>query len=383
MVWSALDLRVFILINGVMGCLMALVLFSQSRTYPKTIGGLREWSKGYLAAFGSTVLFGLQGTVHPLITVGLANVLLLLTGGYLLAGASALHKRPLPRRFLPALLCLAVPLFAWLSTDAANYHYRLIIICTALPALLVWQATIIWRFGDRKLGTWMSVVVLIALSAVMLARAYTAATSPLPIGLYSNSPMQAIYLGSLNFGLLLSAIGAILMASERLHFELAQLASKDSLTNAYTRRSLFELGENEVARCKRQGSTLAALMLDLDHFKRINDTHGHQVGDQVLTDFVQRVQGVLRRPCIVGRYGGEEFLVLLPDTNREEALLAAERIRTNATCQAGVPVCTVSIGLVCLGGVQNDSLTALIGRADAGLYRAKEMGRNRVEEALA
>ena len=119
----------------------------------------------------------------------------------------------------------------------------------------------------------------------------------------------------------------------------------------------------------------------------ISGTHGqldvNANSPTVKSMLVQRVQGVLRRPCIVGRYGGEEFLVLLPDTNREEALLAAERIRTNATCQAGVPVCTVSIGLACLGGVQNDSLTALIGRADAGLYRAKEMGRNRVEEALA
>ena len=381
MTWSAFDLRVFILINGVMGCLMALVLFSQSRSYPKSIQGLREWSIGYLLAFLSTVLFGLQNTLHPLITVGLSNVLLLLTGGYLLAGTSALHNRPLPRWFFQTLLGIAVPVFAWLSTNTTYYHYRLILICLAMPTLLLWQAVIIGRFGDRKLGANLSLVVLIALSAVMLARAYTAATSLLPIGLYANSPMQAIYLGSLNFGLLLSAIGAILMASERLHHELGQLASKDSLTNAYTRRALFELGENEIARCKRQGTPLAALMLDLDHFKRINDDHGHQVGDQVLIYFAQRVQSVLRRPAILGRYGGEEFLVLLPDTGRADALLAAERIRQSHTGQTGLPVCTVSIGVACLGDPQTDSLPALIGRADAALYCAKEMGRNRVEEA--
>lgn len=382
MIWSALDLRVFILINSVMGCLMALVLFSQSRTYPASIRGLREWATGYLLAFVSTVLFGLQNTLHPLITVGLSNVLLVLTGAYLLAGASALYHRPLPRRLIPVLLCAVLPVFAWLSTDAAYYHYRLITICLTMPTLFLWQASVIWRFGDRKLGATMAVLVLVALSSVMLLRAYTAATSPLPVGLFANSPLQAIYLGSLNFGLLLSAIGAILMASERLQFELIQLASKDSLTNAYTRRALFELGESEMARCQRQGTPLAALMLDLDHFKRVNDTHGHQVGDQVLIDFVQRVQGVLRRPAIVGRYGGEEFLVLLPDTGRVDALLAAERIRQSTTHLAGLPVCTVSIGVACLGDAQTDSLSALIGRADAGLYRAKQLGRNRVEEAL-
>ena len=361
---------------------MALVLFSQSRTYPKSIHGLREWATAYLLAFFSTVLFGLQNTLHPLITIGLANVLLLLTGGYLLAGASALHNHPLPRWFIPALSGLALPVFAWLSTDAAYYNHRLVIICIAFPMLLMWQASIVWRFGDRKLGAVLSLVVLMGLSAVMLSRAYTAATSALPTGLYANSPMQAIYLGSLSFGLLLSAIGAILMASERLHHELAQLASKDSLTNAYIRRALFELGEGEIARCKRQGTPLAALMMDLDHFKRVNDNHGHQVGDQVLIDFVQRVQGLLRRPAILGRYGGEEFLVLLPDTGRDDALLAAERIRQCTTKQPGLPVCTVSVGVACLGDPQTDSLSALIGRADAGLYRAKQMGRNRVEEAL-
>ena len=382
MTWSALDLRVFILINGVMGCLMALVLYSQSRSYPKSIHGLREWATAYLLAFFATVLYGLQNTLHPLITVGLANVLLLLTGAYALAGAAALHGRVLPSWLFPALLCFSVPAFAWLSTDRTYYHYRLTIICVALPAMLLWQAVIIGRFGDRKLGANLSLVVLVGLSAVMLLRAYTAVASPLPIGLYANSPMQAIYLGSLNFGLLLSAIGAILMASERLHIELGQLASKDSLTNAYTRRALFELGENEIARCKRHGTALAALMLDLDHFKRINDTHGHPVGEKVLIDFVQRVQGVLRRPVILGRYGGEEFLVLLPDTGREDALLAAERIRQCNTSETGLPVCTVSVGVACLGDPQTDSLTALIGRADAGLYRAKQMGRNRVEEAV-
>ena len=117
MTWSALDLRVFILINGVMGCLMALVLYSQSRSYPKSIHGLREWATAYLLAFFATVLYGLQNTLHPLITVGLANVLLLLTGAYALAGAAALHGRVLPSWLFPALLCFSVPAFAWLSTD--------------------------------------------------------------------------------------------------------------------------------------------------------------------------------------------------------------------------------------------------------------------------
>jgi diguanylate cyclase (GGDEF)-like protein len=200
-------------------------------------------------------------------------------------------------------------------------------------------------------------------------------------GNFDPTLIQGLYLGSFGLGLLLLSIGGILMASERLRAELENLASKDSLTGALTRRAFFELAENEMARSQRNGSPLSVLCLDLDHFKSINDQHGHQMGDRVLSDFVLRAQSMLRRPAIFARFGGEEFVTLLPDTDRQEALLVAERIRASTTVQPGVPVCRVSIGVASYHPAASETLSQLINRADTALYRAKALGRNRVEEA--
>ncbi|OYT93847.1 MAG: GGDEF domain-containing protein [Burkholderiales bacterium PBB3] len=363
-----------------MASLMALVLYFQSRTYPTSVQGLRQWASGQLVGFLSTVLLGLQGVLPAILTMGLSNVLVILAAALLLHGTSLHYGRALPRLFFAVLLLIEIPLYVWLSSDLQLYVWRLVGVCVSVLVILLWHAWVIGKHGSGRFAARFTLLVLLALAGVITLRGVTALLTPLPIGMFVSSPMQAVYLASFSFGILLLSIGGILMASERLHRELEQLASKDSLTGAFTRRALFELGDNEIARAQRQGTPLSALMLDLDHFKVVNDTHGHYVGDQVLNDFVQRVQGVLRRPAILGRYGGEEFVVLLPDTGREEALLVAERIRASKTVLPDVPVCQVSIGVASFAHGGPDSLRDLIGRADAGLYRAKELGRNRVEE---
>ncbi|MDO8768027.1 MAG: GGDEF domain-containing protein [Burkholderiaceae bacterium] len=381
MPFSALDLRVFIVINGVMACLMALVLYSQSRTYPKTIQGLDQWAHGQLVAFFSTVLFGLQGALHPVLSMGAANVLLLMAGGYLLSGTCRHYGKPLPQWFFPALLVMSIPVMVVLSDRVDYYLYRVLFVCTTLAVLLALHAWVMWKHGGRTFAARFMLVVLVLLTAIMAGRAATALAYPLGTSMFTLSPMQALYLGGFSFGLLLMSIGAILLASERLRQELEHLASNDSLTGAFTRRALYELGENEVARCERLGTQLSALMLDLDHFKKINDQFGHYVGDLVLSDFVQRTQGILRRPSILGRYGGEEFVALLPDTDRAEALRVADRIRNSLSTNPDLPRCEVSIGMATFEHSKSDTLRDLIARADTGLYRAKELGRNRVEEA--
>lgn len=170
----------------------------------------------------------------------------------------------------------------------------------------------------------------------------------------------------------------VLLAAERLHTEVAYLASHDSLTNALTRRHMNEVCARELVRSQRNGQSMALLIMDLDHFKAVNDTYGHQRGDQVLVDFVSKVNGLLRRPDQLARFGGEEFVALLPETSLQEALLVAERIR-EACAQPGTdPRCTVSVG-VTTNLTANDSVDSLMARADAAMYRAKAKGRNRVE----
>lgn len=379
--WTAIDLKTFILINAIMAILMAMVLWFQSRTYPKSILGLRKWAIGQFIGFVSTMLYALQGTLPPLWSSALANVLLVSAALILMYGTMRHYGQRLHRALVPCLYAVCIPLFVWLSTDSAYYLYRLLAICAILGSLFFAHAHVIWKHGDRKFAARFTLTVLLLLCTVMVTRAVTALITPPAQSLYAPSAVQALYLASFSFGLLLLALGGILMASQRLHYELEQLASKDALTGTYNRRALFELGENELARVQRQKSSLSLLMLDLDHFKAINDNHGHQIGDQVLTEFAQRLQGVLRKPAILGRYGGEEFAVLLPDTNRDEARQVVQRILEATANQSAQPHCTVSIGLATVQPDDTDTLQALISRADAALYRAKHQGRNRAEEA--
>jgi len=172
-------------------------------------------------------------------------------------------------------------------------------------------------------------------------------------------------------------------ARKAMEAELTRLATIDALTGVANRRHFMELAEAELARVHRLGQPAALLMLDLDHFKRINDTHGHAAGDAVLAAFADTLRGALRKIDHVGRLGGEEFAVLLPGAAREAAVALAERVRKATlarTVAAGgnAIVATVSIGVATLRADDERPDTALA-RADAALYRAKQAGRNRVE----
>jgi diguanylate cyclase (GGDEF)-like protein len=125
---------------------------------------------------------------------------------------------------------------------------------------------------------------------------------------------------------------------------------------------------------------MALLMLDLDHFKAVNDQHGHLVGDQVILNFVARTSSLLRQIDSFGRYGGEEFIVLLPETNPSEAMVVAERIRAAVATPNELPAYTVSIG-VTTRSYGDTTVDELLARADKALYQAKANGRNRVEIA--
>lgn len=163
--------------------------------------------------------------------------------------------------------------------------------------------------------------------------------------------------------------------------EVRAAATTDALTGAYTRGHLFMLGEQEVARARRYGHALAVLMLDVDFFKSINDGHGHAVGDEVLRAVAGRVVANCRQPDMVGRFGGDELVVLLPETGEEAAHTLAERMRV-AVCEhpvmtsCGPLAITLSVGAAALSAADAD-FEALLARADEALYAAKRAGRAR------
>jgi two-component system cell cycle response regulator len=167
------------------------------------------------------------------------------------------------------------------------------------------------------------------------------------------------------------------------------LSVTDSLVGTYNRRYLTDALALEIERSRRYGRPLAAVLTDLDLFKRINDEHGHQAGDEVLRCFVERIRASIRKNDWVARYGGEEFVIVLPETNLAEAMSTAERIRfqcasTPMVTSAGHLMVTASFGIATLEGspdMELETVATLLRRADVGLYRSKNKGRNRVTAA--
>jgi diguanylate cyclase (GGDEF)-like protein len=176
-------------------------------------------------------------------------------------------------------------------------------------------------------------------------------------------------------------------ARKQLEEQLREMATTDELTGLSNRREFMSRGEALLAHCIRQGHACAVMMADLDYFKRINDEHGHHIGDMVLKTFAKTFRKELRNFDLVGRVGGEEFAAILPETSIEKAFEVAERLR-RAVARFEVPIVTggslsftVSVGLAALKPGDGTSLDQLLRQADKALYEAKHAGRNAVVSA--
>jgi len=173
-------------------------------------------------------------------------------------------------------------------------------------------------------------------------------------------------------------------ARENLRFK----ASHDALTSIWNRGAIIELLERELSRSRRDGSSVGILLADIDHFKRVNDTWGHLVGDEVLRAVTGRLKREVRSYDAVGRYGGEEFLILLPGCDNAKLTAKAEQLvkiveRSSIETSAGPVPVTISIGGIASGDCPHAEVNSLLRAADTALYRAKISGRNRSEIAQA
>lgn len=178
----------------------------------------------------------------------------------------------------------------------------------------------------------------------------------------------------------------LMLVNEHLNATMRRLAQRDPLTNVFNRRAFLDLLERAVSLGLRHRQPVPLLLLDLDHFKVINDTHGHMHGDQALRHFVQVAESVIRHEDVLGRLGGEEFAVFLPNSTLAEACTVAERLRVAVAqstlgLDSGPVTFTVSIGVTVCGNPHD--IEAAMHRADSAMYRAKEQGRNSVVTAPA
>ena len=365
-----------------MGGLMSLVMYQLKRSYPVSIKGLGEWSGALLILFVGGILVVGRGHLPDLVAISVSSLLMWL-GVYLTLRGTQRFFGVTPNG-LPWLICIAAMsgVQVWFTLVQPSYHMRLILTTLVVAGLSGAHAWLIFRQRPLSPAQGLALGVLLLLTAAQLVRLVTSFSDSFSekIEFFDTSGLQLFYIASFSFALLLFAISAVLMATERLRIELERIANHDSLTHAFTRRYMDTWCNAELSRCRRHGRNMAVLMLDLDHFKKINDTYGHPVGDQTLIRFVTQVNILLRPPDMLGRYGGEEFLLLLPDTSEATALVVAERIRAACEQTQTEPRFTVSIGLTTIQG-NSDTLETLTARADQAVYQAKAQGRNRVETA--
>lgn len=212
------------------------------------------------------------------------------------------------------------------------------------------------------------------------------------LNLGSNNPERFVEGSATDFLQRLATIVAICLENATNHERLKRVGLTDSLTGVNNRRFFDQRLDEEVARAQRSSEPLACLFLDIDHFKRINDRHGHRVGDRVLSEVARLIREQLRSTDVLGRYGGEEFSALLVNAKKEKALEIAERIRSVIEAQrferedGGWLSATISIGVSSLQTNTDNSAgnisEELVDRADQALYLAKNAGRNQVVPAL-
>lgn len=345
------------------------------------------WAIAKQCQAAAWLLLYFRGIVPDVMSIALANVLLV--GGVAFdagalweaAGRSGWRRYALPPLAVIVVSSLLMYLFeapVALRNAVGALAVAAFFAAGACALLRRWaQATLLRRF----LG-----VAMLPLALVMAARGLLAGFEPDGWSWLSPDLLRGAGLVAMFLMLLLNGFGTLLLAREKLQRRLERLEVMDALTDVPNRRGFYQALAPWMALARRPGMPTALIILNLDHFKRINDGYGHPVGDAVLKSVVDACKKQLRDSDLMGRLGGAEFAVQLPRTTPADALMVAERIRAAV---AGLPVkteravinLTASLGVTTIRA--EDSAVSLFKRADEALQAAKDGGRNRVVEAPA
>jgi diguanylate cyclase (GGDEF)-like protein len=377
------DIPTLAMVAAITSSAVALALAVSLRIDIAVIGSsLRIWATGIAIQAAGWLLLALRGQLPDVIAVVVANVAIVLGFAECVRALRSFGGRRVQLAwYLPVFAVLVSSIvFTYTMPDR---HWRMLTNSALLALLLAKSCAEVLRIEPnarrRPRSHWL-VAATFAFGAVMLfgrvVRLYVEGAVPSVI-----SMTVIVFYASAAFGPVVASLGFALMCADRLDRELLYLATIDSLTGAHNRRSLESLAAREIALAQRHGHDLVLLMLDLDHFKLINDRHGHASGDAALRAVTAALRATLREADLLARLGGEEFVVLMPHADRDAGRLAAERLRAAvATTSCVAAPLSISIGIA--DWRRGETLDDLLRRADQALYRAKEQGRNRVEIAL-
>ncbi|MES2610648.1 MAG: GGDEF domain-containing protein [Pseudomonadota bacterium] len=357
-------------------------------TWGKRREGVELWALGLLLNAMAYALFASRGHIHALLSIVLGNVLL--CGVFTCMGAAVLQfqGRPLPWPTIAVTPVLMASGMAWFIDD---YAARVVVAGLLLGALNLWILWILFirRASTAGRGVWLVMAALGLQALVFLVRVVVVGGSDQPAsGIMQSNGVQTLTFSTTFIELMVATMGFIFMARDRADENNRRMAALDPLTGVANRRAAIAALDRDVARAVRTRESISVMMVDIDHFKRVNDQYGHPVGDQVLCHVVSMLRDRIRSQDLVSRYGGEEFLVVLPDTDligaHQLARQLCESVSGARYRHEGKDI-TVTVSIGVFGGrlEPGDSWDMLISAADRALYRAKELGRNRVEAAIA
>ena len=388
MAWS-FDPRTAILIGALVTWLIVGMLLLSWRSLPRGVWpSLRWWLVGIALHPIGLVLVALHASVPGWQTIGLGAMSLAAGFSCMAIALRSFYGLP-QRRLRLVVISLMVGVAAvWFTLFQPHLQARIIIEHVLLAVLIGSSARAVFRRGGpsgrvpRITGTLFALV-----TVLVLWRAAVEAVWPsVPASLLAVSLVNIACIGGLLFLPQLATVGFLLMCTERAQKLLERTARVDYLTGIYNRRAIDDLARRAISAARRHGIPLAILIVDVDHFKRVNDEHGHECGDNALVEVVRRMREIVRQEDLVGRQGGEEFVVVMPDIDLTSAEAAAERLRRGfcdqpMTLDDGEHVVemplTISIGVAALEP-SDQQFSHLLRRADRALYAAKAAGRNRV-----
>ncbi|WP_375749366.1 GGDEF domain-containing protein [Vibrio sp. HN007] len=367
-----------------LACAIAMLLVG---FWNPSLQGVKEWGIGRMLIFLATVVIAMRETI-PLPVSSIGGHFLFLLGAYIIWDGyrKFLDNSATGQRKLVLTCCvLFMSVMVYGSLVHPSFAIRMNVTTIAgifFLTLYTWQFhTTASKAKYRAIRFLKAICVIAVLHLVLRLLVYT-------FGLAGNSLASAGNLTAASFVLeiflhVLISTASLALTVEYLQKELTQAAERDQLTGAYNRRSFFTILEKLCAGTRRDHAPMAVCYIDLDHFKDVNDQFGHRIGDLVLQRFVAMVESVIRERDLFARFGGEEFVVVLPDTELEHAQEIAERIREQLILQAfpGVPsgYVTCSIGVSAVDELSGEqAFDSLLERSDNALYNAKRSGRNMV-----
>jgi diguanylate cyclase (GGDEF)-like protein len=377
------DIRTGVIVCAVLALLVDGLLLAVYRSLPAHYRpSLRWWLVGGVLHPLGFLLMGLRDMIPDWISIIVANALLAIALSCTAIALRMFYQVEQRRLRLFLTTAIIVAIAWWFSQEQPSQHWRTALLPLLLAVLVGSSARAIFRRGGpRGLIPGLAGGVFALGTLMLVYRGVDELLRPTAL-IFESTLSHVLAFGVIGLLPVLSTICFLLLCTDDCQRELQRAARVDFLTGVCNRRAIDDLAQRTIAAARRHGMPLSIMIIDVDHFKRINDAHGHQAGDVALVETVRRIRDSLRAEDLVGRLGGEEFVVVMPNTDGDSAIAAAERIRAafaSLPMQIGGSAMsiTVSVGVSLLA--PGDSLFShLLRRADHAMYAAKAAGRDRV-----